>query len=624
MPTSVPPGSSFDRKRRRVATMDAPNQSTRQKSKKPLSQPLKRSSVPYFRLLLVWGVLLAGGLVLAGNLYHLQVVHSSTLLRRAQQQQTTYVRPFVPRRQVVDRNDNVLAIDRQVYTLYVHPRLFKNVSEAEDAAKKVAAILDRRPTDLVTLLTNGYNNDRNRGIRVASALSEEVADKLKELKANGLDLVQESSRLYPQEKVAADVVGYVDRDHRGQAGVEYSQQKLLERSAESYKLRKDGKGVLLSDRIPENFVHRDETKLQLTIDTRLQRTTRIALREQMQKFNAKRGGAIVMDAHDGSILSLVAEPSYNPNEYFNFEPHAFRNWLLADLYEPGSTFKPINIAIALEEKVIKPDDVFPDPDVIKVGGWSIRNAEKEDNLALSITGILQHSSNVGMVQVMQRLKPDMYYSWLQKLGLGKTVGIDLPFEARGQLKNQAKFVSSPIEPATTSFGQGFSLTPIQLVQLHAALANGGKLVTPHVVRGLIDNQGRLQQPNLPQPKAIFSPQTTQTVVKMLEAVVLEGSGKASQVPGYRIGGKTGTAQKANIGGRGYQRGAVITSFVGMLPIESPRYVVLAIVDEPKGIAYGSTVAAPIVKSVMESLISIERIPPSQPIPTQESSRASGA
>lgn len=618
MPTSVPPGS-FNRRRPTEVTMDTQRNPTRQKVRKPLNKQLKHSTVPYCRLIFVWGILLAGGLVLAGNLYHLQIVHSSNLLRRAQQQQTVYVRPFVPRRQVVDRNNNVLAIDRQVYTLYAHPNQFKSDSEAETVASDVAKILDRPTADLAALFINGFKAKKS-GIRVAPALSEEVADKLKKLRANGLDLVQEYSRLYPQENVVADVVGYVDLDRRGQAGVEYSQEKLLERSAQGVKLRKTGNGALLSDRIPEGFVHGNDVKLQLTLDTRLQRAARVALREQMQKFQAKRGGVIVMDAHDGSLLSLVSEPSYNPNEYFNFDVNSFRNWVLADLYEPGSTFKPINIAIALEEQAIQPNDVFPDPDVIKVGGWSIRNAEKEDNVALSITGILQHSSNVGMVQVMQRLKPDVYYTWLQKLGLGKTVGIDLPFEARGQLKNQAKFISSPIETATASFGQGFSLTPIQLVQLHAALANGGKLVTPHVVRGLLDNQGQLQwQPNLPQPKAIFAPQTTQTLVKMLEAVVLQGSGKASQVPGYRIGGKTGTAQKANLSGRGYQSGAVITSFVGMMPIEAPRYVVLAVVDEPKGIAYGSTVAAPIVKSVMESLISIERIPPSQPIPKVSSS-----
>lgn len=615
MPTSVPPGN-FKRRRSTTVTVDTQRQPKTQKARKSLNRSLKRDSIPYFRLILVWCVLLASGLVLVGNLYHLQVVHSSELLRRAQQQQTTYVNPFVPRRQVVDRNNNVLAIDRQVYTLYVHPNQFKSDSEAEKVATDVANILNRPTGEMTALFVDGFRNKKS-GIRLAPALSEETADKLKDLRkkgANGLDLVQEYSRLYPQEKVVADVVGYVDTDRRGQAGVEYSQEKLLERSAQRFELRKDRDGRFLSAHIPEGFVNGDDVKLQLTLDTRLQRAARVALREQMQKFKAKRGGVIVMDAQDGSILSLVSEPSYNPNQYFNFDVNSFRNWVLADLYEPGSTFKPINIALALEEQVIQPNDVFPDPDTIKVGGWSIRNAEKEDNAALSITGILQHSSNVGMVQIMQRLKPDVYYSWLQKIGIGKTVGIDLPFEARGQLKNQTKFVSSPIEPATASFGQGFSLTPIQLVQLHAALANGGKLVTPHVVRGLVDSQGQLQKPSLPQPRAIFSPKTTQTLVEMLEAVVLQGSGKASQIPGYRIGGKTGTAQKANTSSRGYQKGAVITSFVGILPIEDPRYVVLAIVDEPKGIAYGSTVAAPIVKSVMDSLISIERIPPSQPIP----------
>jgi len=612
MPTSVPPGS-FDRRRRTVATMDTQRTKPQKKARKTLNKHPKRGTTPYFRLILVWGVLFVSSLVLAGNLYHLQVVHSSELLRRARQQQTTYVNPYIPRRQVVDRNDNVLAIDRQVYTLYVHPNQFKSDSEAETVATDVAKILARPTADITDLFIDGFKNKKS-GIRLAPALSEEIADKLKKLRANGLDLVREYSRLYPQENVVADVVGYVDIDRRGQAGIEYSQEQLLERSAQTIEFRKTGNGALLSDRIPEGFVHGEDWKLQLTLDTRLQRAARVALREQMQKFSAQRGGVIVMDVQDGSILSLVSEPSYNPNEYFNSDVNSFRNWLLADLYEPGSTFKPINIAIALEEQVIQPNDVFPDPDTIKVGGWSIRNAEKEDNLSLSITGILQHSSNVGMVQVMQRLKPDVYYNWLQKLGIGKTVGIDLPFEARGQLKNQAKFVSSPIEPATASFGQGFSLTPIQLVQLHAALANGGKLVTPHVVRGLIDSQGQLQQPSLPQPRTVFSPKTTQTLVEMLETVVLQGSGKASQVPGYRIGGKTGTAQKANTSSRGYRSGAVITSFVGMMPIEAPRYVVLAIVDEPKGIAYGSTVAAPIVKLVMDSLISIERIPPSQPIP----------
>lgn len=611
------------RRRAAVTRMEAQRQHRQKKSRKPAAKLQKNPTVPYFRLILVWGILIAGGLALVGNLYHLQIVHAPQLTEIAQRQQRiNYAPPSISRRSVVDRNNNVLAFDRVNYTFYAHPRYFVSDQEKKEdpnkleqkkleVATQLSTILNRPVAEIVELF-----NRRASGILIASSVSEEVADKIRDLNVSGLDLLEQHLRLYPQESLAASVVGYVDLDSRSQAGIEYSQRNLLERSAPAIPPKQKAQGKLTGDRISSKLAQQDYLKLQLTLDTRMQRAARLALKEQMEKFNALRGGVIVMDAQDGSILALVAEPSYNPNEYYKANNvQAFKNWVLADLYEPGSTFKPINVAIALEERAIQPNDVFPDPDVIKVSGWSIRNAEKEDNTSLSVTGILQHSSNVGMVQMMQRLKPATYYSWLQKIGLGKPVGIDLPFEARGQLKSQKQFVSSPIEPATTSFGQGFSLTPIQLVQLHAALANGGKLVTPHVVRGLVDDQGQLQeQAKVPQPRAIFSPQTAQTVLKMMETVVTQGTGKASQIQGYRIAGKTGTAQKASPTG-GYQSNAKITSFVGMMPVDAPRYVVLAVVDEPKkGIAFGSTVAAPIVKSVMESIISLERITPTQPIP----------
>ncbi|MFM9158621.1 MAG: penicillin-binding transpeptidase domain-containing protein, partial [Dolichospermum sp.] len=193
---------------------------------------------------------------------------------------------------------------------------------------------------------------------------------------------------------------------------------------------------------------------------------------------AKRGAVIVMDALDGSLLALVSQPSYNPNEYGKSDISLFKNWTVADLYEPGSTFKPVNVAIALENGIIKPDDIFVDPGSIQIGKHTIKNAEKTGYRQLTIPQILQTSSNIGMVKMMQRLKPSIYYNWLERLGLGQKFKTDLPFEVSGQLKSQAEFISSAIEPATTSFGQGFSLTPLQLVQLHGALANGGKLVTP--------------------------------------------------------------------------------------------------------------------------------------------------
>jgi cell division protein FtsI (penicillin-binding protein 3) len=559
------------------------------------------------RLLIVWGVLVVAGLGLGMNLYNLQIVQGPKLKEKARNQQMVNLRPFVPRRQVIDRNRAVLAIDRPVYTVYAHPKLFSKSNQ--EIAKLLAPIVDKD----VTELKNKFDNKKS-GILLASAMPEEIANRIFALRLNGLELIQKYSRFYPQQDLVAEVVGYVNLDRRGQAGVEYSQEKLLERSVQAVRLSRTGNGSLMPDYAPDGFPYSDDLQLQLTIDSRLQRIARAALKQQMDKYSAKRGAVIIMDAWDGSLLALASLPTYNPNEYSKADISLFKNWTVADLYEPGSTFKPLNVAIALENGVITANDTFNDPGYIQVGDRTIKNAENKSYGRINIAQILQHSSNIGMVQIIQRLQPSIYYGWLEKLGLGQAVSTDLPFVVASQLKSQEKFITLPIEPATTSFGQGFSLTPLQLVQMHGALANGGKLVTPHVVKGLVDSKNQMHYtPTRPAPRQIFSSITAQQVVEMMETVVADGSGKASQIPGYRIAGKTGTAQKASSSG-GYISGARITSFVGILPVEAPRYVVLALVDEPKGAnAYGGTVAAPIAKAVMEALITIEQLPPSQAI-----------
>ncbi|MCC5645757.1 penicillin-binding protein 2 [Nostoc sp. CHAB 5824] len=563
------------------------------------------------RLFIVWGVLMAAGFGLGVNLYKLQIVRGSKLTQQARNQQMVNLRPFMPRRPVVDRNSNLLAIDRPVYTLYAHPKLFDKSNE--EIATQLAPILAKDTAELVKTFQS-----KRSGIILAPALPEEIIDRVTSLRLNGLELIQKYSRFYPPDDLVSDVVGYVNIDRRGQAGVEYSQEKLLERPVQTVRLSRSGNGAMMPDHAPEGFLHFDDLRLQLTIDSRLQRIARVALKQQMEKFDAKRGAVIVMDALDGSLLALVSQPTYNPNQYAKANISLFKNWTVADLYEPGSTFKPLNVAIALENGVIKPDDMFNDSGSIRVANYTIKNAMNNGNGRISIAQILQYSSNIGMVQIIQRLKPSIYYNWLERLGLGQKVDTDLPFEVGGRLKSQEEFIASPIEPATTSFGQGFSMTPLQLVQMHGALANGGKLVTPHVVRGLIDTKGQMHDsPTRSIPRQIFSAATAQKVVEMMETVVNEGSGKASQIPGYRIAGKTGTAQKASPNG-GYIKGARMTSFVAILPVESPRYVVFALVDEPKGeSAYGSTVAAPIVKSVIEALIPLEEIPPSKEIEQQK-------
>ncbi|MEI6330119.1 MAG: penicillin-binding protein 2 [Pseudanabaena sp. ELA645] len=561
------------------------------------------------RTVLIWIVLAMAMAGLVVRLVYLQVVTGSDLLEKARRQQMFTLRPFIPRRTITDRKGAVLALDRPVYTLFAHPYLYKE--SAENIAAKLAPILKRPADKLLSVITRDTTS-----IQVEYWMSEETADRIYNLRLNGLDLVQQRHRLYPQQDMAAELLGYVNVDHRGQAGIELSQEKLLERTDQAPEVSQDGNGKLIPNRVPAGMIRSDRTSLQMTIDSRIQRTARQALKQQMVKFGAKRGSVVVMDVRDGGLLTLVTEPTYDPNRYYEADVKLFKNWAVSDLYEPGSTFKPLNVAIALEAGAIQPDTVLNDEGALTIGGWPVANFDYEQVGAvgpLSISQILERSSNVGMVHIIQRMKPSVYYGWLERIGLGDIAGIDLPSETPSALKPQEQFNEYVIEPATAAFGQGFSLTAIQLVQLHGILASGGKLLTPHIVKGLINEEGEeFFQPKLPTPRQIISPATAQRVVEMMTNVVEKGTGKPARIEGYRMGGKTGTAQKASASGGGYTK-AKITSFVSIFPSKEPRYVVLAVIDEPVGDdAFGSTVAAPIVKAVIEDIIVTEGIAPSHP------------
>ncbi|MEL4896986.1 peptidoglycan D,D-transpeptidase FtsI family protein [Crocosphaera sp. Alani8] len=588
--------SSKKKVARNKITKGSPNTSRRQSKQK--STPL-----PKFRLLLVWAVLVSAILGLGWKTYQLQVVQGEELRQKARSQQTVNIRPYIPRRSIIDSEGNILATDRLEHILYVHPIQFKQ-PQGEVAAKLSSILETKTPQQLIERF-----QERKTGILIARNLQEGVAQKIKALRLDGVDVDETYQRFYPQEKMMADVVGFVDHERQGQAGIELSQEKLLKRDLESLYVQRTALGDILPNSLPENLLKSNDWRVQLTVDMRLQRAVRAALQQQIQKFNAKRGAVIVMDATDGSILSLVCEPTFDPNEFYMSRMDLLKNWTVSDLYEPGSTFKPINVALALEAGVIKRNTVIHDSGLVTVDGWPIKNASRTGNGSINIAEILQTSSNVAMVHMMRRLKKDDYYQRLQELQINKKTGIDLPGEVRGRLKSEKVFMERSIEVATASFGQGFALTPMKLVQLQGALANGGKLVTPHLVKGLVDVEGTLHwQPDYPSQQ-IISPEVSQTVVELMETVVDKDS--AAKTENYRIGGKTGTAQKAGPRG-GYLPNAKITSFVSILPVESPRYVVLVAIDEPQGAnTYGSTVAAPVAKLVMDALISLKGIPPSK-------------
>ncbi len=556
------------------------------------------------RLLWVWAVLVFGLVGLAARLVYLQVDQGPRLKAKAKAQQMTQLSPHLSRHPIVDRNGLILAKDEPVFRLFVHPFLFK--TSGAEIAKALSPIVDRTPADLEKTFKT-----QKSGISIARGLTEEQATKIRKLWLDGVELTSGWQRIYPQQKLTSNIVGYVNADGQGQAGVEYSQQPTLLAKPPQAFVSRQASQAFLPKYFPEQPLSTRDRTLRLTVDLRLQRAARAALQKQLTKFRARRGTLIVMDVHDGSLRALASEPTFNPERFYEEESSLFKNWAVSDLYEPGSTFKPINVAIALDAGSIKATDRFQDADQIKIGGWPIGNYDGKGRGVLSVTQVLENSSNVGMVRIMERVQRSTYYEFLKKMGIGEITGTDLAFETPGQFKRKQQFLDYAIEPATTAFGQGFSVTPIQMAQLHSAIANGGELVTPHVTAGLQDNaQKTVKTLDLIKPRRIFTEETADQVRKMMGSVVANGTGKAARIPGYRLGGKTGTAQKAS-GGR-YRNGKV-TSFVSLFPLEKPQYVVMAVIDEPTAAnAFGSTTAAPAVKAVIESLIAIDGIPPSHP------------
>ena len=566
--------------------------------------------VPVGRLMAVYAVLVAGLCGLGVRLAWLQIVERSTLQARARAIQTQSIAPIGKRRTIVDRNGRLVALDEQRFNLWAHPRYFnfpgdepQQLRKADEVAGKLAPVLAIPRERLLATIGN-----RQSGVRLASDLDPETAQRVKQLGISGLDLEAYPHRIYPQGPLFANVVGFLNLERVPQAGLEQSRDRDLRRHEDTLRMRRGADGTPLPEGLSAGSLYGDDLRLQLTLDARLQQVAQQALARQIKKWNAKRGAALVMDVRNGEMLALASSPTYDPNRFWAFKPGLFREWSVQDLYEPGSTFKPINLALALQEKAIDPAGKVSDNGSLSIGGWPIFNHDRKANGVIDFPTVLQVSSNVAMVQAMAKVNRQRFWHWLHTFGIDGRPDTDLPGAVAGQLKDRQSFVSQPIEPAVAAFGQGFSLTPLKLVQLHAMLANGGRLVSPHITRGLRSGDALAAAP-AGTGLQLLDPAVTKVVMGWMEAVVERGT-LPVKTPGYRIGGKTGTAQKAENGV--YIPGALITSFVGHLPMNDPRYVVLVVVDEPKGgHVYGSTVAAPVAKEIIDALLVLEKIAPSR-------------
>ena len=532
----------------------------------------------------------------------LQFFKSSNFKSRAIARQNKRINAISSRRTIVDKNNRLIAFDKTLYRLWAHPQYFNFPGDSQRRTRTVDEVVSKISKTLninKESLNSKFIGD-NRGVKLLDDLDEEESKKIKNLHISGLDLEMHSKRFYPQGHLYSNIIGFVNDQNKGSAGLEFHLDKKINVLNKSNIIKRGGYGTPLPDSSgPKDFV-RDDRKIILTIDSRLQKISYEVLAEQVKEWEAKKGFAVVMNVNNGEILSLVTAPTYDPNEFWLYDPNLFKGWYLQDLFEPGSTFKPINLAIALESKVIDKTGFVQDEGNIEVGGWNLYNWNKKGNGYIDYPKVLQVSSNIGMIKIMKKLNPSTYWEWLNKLGINERIETDLYESTPGYLKSKDIFVNQPIEQAVASFGQGFSISPLKLAQIHAILANGGYEIVPHVTKDF-------KKENKNKKNKLFSEEVSKTVLEWMETVVENGTGIDSKIDGYRIGGKTGTSQKAI---NGIYTTKKVCSFVAALPINDPKYVVLVVIDEPtKAYAYGSTVAVPVVKEIIESLIVLEKLPP---------------
>ena len=553
-----------------------------------------RRRIPWIFFLLLFSL---GGV--AGKLFFLQIQQRDRLSERATKQYERRL-PIVSRRGTIyDRGGRELAVSLRVASVFAQPAAIEN---PEGTAKALAPILGQPATHLLSLLTSD-----KLFVWLERQVEPAQAEAINELNLKGIGLYPESRRYYPRQELAAHVLGMVGLDDRGLEGLEHQYDDLLGGQPEYITAQQDALGRII-------FRHEEEGgrplifDLTLTIDEVLQYTAERELQRAVERSQAKTGTAIVMDPWTGEILALANQPTFDPNNYKRGGSFAKRNRAVTDYFEPGSVFKVILAAGALEEGVVRPSDRFHGENgAIEVGGVTIRDHEKYG--WLTVQEILAHSSNVGAIKIGQKLGKSLYYHYISGFGFGSLTGLDLPGETPGFIRRPKGW--SGLSLSVLSLGQEISVTPVQIATAFSAVANGGILVRPHIVRDLRAQDGSVARHVEPvMIRRVISQQTAQSLLTILRSAVEEGTGKEAALEQYSVAGKTGTAQKVDpVTGR-YSHQRVVASFVGAVPAESPRLVILVTIDEPEILRWGGSVAAPTFREIARDALQYLRVPPS--------------
>lgn len=549
---------------------------------------------------LVIGLSLWASVVVA-RLAELQLADGDRYRARAQRQQERRIEVSPLRGSIFDREGRPLAVSVEVASVYAIP---DEVARPADTARVLSSRLGVPEKTLFSRLTQ-----KKGFVWLARKVDRPAAAAVRAEKMPGIYLVQETKRFYPKGSLAAAVIGYVGTDDKGLGGLEHFYDRTIR--------GKPGEIVALTDarrstygraEAPSGRPPQEGASIVVSLDSGIQFAAERELAAAVSEAQARSGVLVLLDPSDGSILAMATAPGFDPNDYGRYPAEARRNRAVADAHEPGSTFKIVTGALGLENALVDLDEAISTGDgTIRVGNTVISEHDGKRFGALTLAGVFQHSSNVGIIRVGLRLGPQRLWDGANGLGVGRPTGVDLPGENAGIFRRPERW--SALSNAMISMGQEVSVTPLQLARVAAAIANGGRLVTPRLVRRIAHPDGRVETLAPPPGDRVLSEETARTIRTLLVGAVEQGTGRKAAIPGFTVAGKTGTAQKAGVGG--YQPGRYVSSFVGMAPSENPRVVGLVLIEEPRGRYYGGDVAAPVFARVVSQALGILRVAPEE-------------
>ena len=540
--------------------------------------------------------------VVVGRLAQIQIAQGPKYRARAHRQQERRIEVLPRRGPILDREGRELAASMEASSVYV---VLEEIESPEKTAAQLAPLIDA-PARAIAARLRQKIEQKKVYARVARQIEPPVADVIRARKIPGVQLVPEPKRYYPKGSLAAAVLGYVGTENVGLAGLEYFYDETIR--------GKPGEIVALTDARRSAYAEADATEqkrgeegaaLVLSLDSGIQFAAERELGEAVEDAHAKSGSIVLLDPETGEILAMASAPGFDPNQYGRYAPEIRRNHAIADAYEPGSTFKIVTGATALEQHLVRLDEIIPTDGAIRVGSVTINEDRHHDYGNLTLAGVFEHSSNVGIIRVGLRLGPERLFAGASAFGVGKPTGVDLPGESAGIFRPLERW--SFLSNASISMGQEVAVTALQLARVTAVAANGGMLVTPRLVTRIVRSDGRVERPAMPAPVRVLSEQTAAELKDILVGVVEHGTGTKAAIPGFTVGGKTGTAQKAGIGG--YQPGRHVPNFVGFAPAEKPRLVGVVVIEEPQGKYYAAEVACPVFSRTVSQALGILRIAP---------------